>query len=86
MRRPSPYDPNFGLHLWLGKSRGLSVRERWSEEFEATDTFMLLGQGEQRVYVIPSQELVIVRLGRPAPGWDDPRIPNLLVRALRKKS
>ena len=41
---------------------------------------MLVGQGEQRVFVVPSRELVIVRLGREAgPRWDDTVLPNLLV-------
>lgn len=82
MLTPSPLEPSYGLHVWLGTTRPPSRERDWSEPFAARDTFMLVGAAEQRVYVIPSHELVIVRLGREAPGWDDPYLPNLLVRAL----
>jgi CubicO group peptidase (beta-lactamase class C family) len=82
MLTPSALEPSYGMHVWLGYSRPPSRESDWSEPFLATDTFMLLGAAEQRVYVLPSRELVIVRLGHEAPDWDDPVLPNLLVRAL----
>jgi len=82
MLTPSALEPSYGKHVWLGYTRPPSREADWSEPFAATDTFMLVGAAEQRVYVVPSRELVIVRLGHEAPGWDDPALPNLLVRAL----
>jgi CubicO group peptidase (beta-lactamase class C family) len=82
MLTPSALEPSYGKHVWLGYSRPPSREADWSEPFVARDTFMLVGSAEQRVYVVPSRELVIVRLGHEAPGWDDPVLPNLLVRAL----
>ncbi len=83
MLTPSALEPSFGYGLWLGRTWSGLRRKDWREPFVARDTFMLVGQGEQRVFGVPSHELVIVRLGREAgPDWDDTVIPNLLVRAL----
>lgn len=82
MLRPSPRQGTFGYHIWLGRDRVPERVRDWSEPFLARDTFMLIGQGEQRVFVIPSRDLVVVRLGREAGGWDDPYIPNVLVQSL----
>ncbi len=40
------------------------------------------GGGGQRVYVIPSADLVIVRTGMPSADWDDGVIPNIILRDL----
>jgi hypothetical protein len=41
------------------------------------------GFGGQRVYVVPSLELVIVRTGEAKTDWDDAIVPNAIIRALR---
>ena len=49
----------------------------------ASDTVILMGRREQRVFIIRSRDLVIVRLGREAGSkWTDTYLPNTLVRAL----
>jgi hypothetical protein len=52
------------------------------EPFLARDMVYLDGMLKQRVYVIPSRELVIVRLGENARGWDDAALPNTLIRGM----
>ena len=40
------------------------------------------GFGGQRVYIVPSRQLVIVRTGAQRQDWDDAALPNLIIRAL----
>lgn len=85
MLEPSPLEPTFGYFIWL-KARTAdypNVNQAATVPFLAEDTFYLDGRGHQRVYVIPSRELVIVRAGETPPNWDDAVIPNTLVRSLR---
>ncbi len=84
MLRPSPLEQNYGLHVWLGYTRPPERFGDWSEPFATADTFMLVGRDEQRVYGVPAHDLVIVRIGHQAEHWDDPRLPNLAVAALRR--
>jgi CubicO group peptidase (beta-lactamase class C family) len=87
MRLPSPLEPTFGLHLWV-KARTQDypqVNLGSTAPFVAADTFYLDGRHHQRVYVIPSYDLVIVRLGEEPPAWDDSVIPNALVKGLRNQ-
>jgi len=42
------------------------------------------GAGGQRVYVIPSAELVIVRIGKSVMDWDDAILPNALLRGMNR--
>lgn len=101
MRRPSPNNPHFGLMTWLGRpwtQRRLFHRANSpsnagprpgayaSEPYLADDLFLFDGMNGQIVYIVPSQELVIVRTGlRPPPGqpeWDNSKLPNLILRSL----
>ncbi|MCB9639531.1 MAG: serine hydrolase [Myxococcales bacterium] len=82
MKQPSPFDPDYGFFLWLGSPRGSRQRDR-KEPFLANDMIYLDGLFEQRVYVIPSKELVIVRLGENPFRWDDAFLPNTVIRGLR---
>ncbi|WP_299406652.1 serine hydrolase [Acaryochloris sp. IP29b_bin.148] len=78
-------EPIYGYHIWL-KARtegGPGYRKMSTEPFLADDMFYLDGWGQQRVYVMPSQELVIVRVGDKPEDWDDAMIPNLLIRDLQ---
>ena len=87
MRQESPLEPTFGLHIWL-KARTDAypqVNRASSAPFTAADTFYLDGRHHQRVYVIPSKELVIVRIGEEPPAWNDAVIPNAIVEGLRSR-
>ncbi len=86
MLTPSALEENYGFQIWLGYSRPPCRFGDWSEPFATTDTFMLVGRDEQRVYVVPSHELVVVRIGHRAERWDDPVLPNIAVDALRTHS
>lgn len=90
MTTPSPRNPNFGLHVWLGsppqKERPYNdhtIKAFHSEPFAANDVVFIDGFGGQRVYVVPSLELVIVRTGKSQTDWDDARLPNAIIRAIR---
>jgi CubicO group peptidase (beta-lactamase class C family) len=90
MLTPSAAYANYGMMIWLA-----SVYERdriydpdvagfanhHSEPF-AAPLFYLDGLHVQRVWVVPSRELVIVRTGLSDPEWDESRLPNLLIRGL----
>ncbi len=63
-----------------------------SEPFEARDTYMTWGRGQQHVFIVPSEELIIVRLG-PAlgrqpiqPGFDITYFVNTALRDMRRKT
>ncbi|NJL49312.1 MAG: serine hydrolase [Leptolyngbyaceae cyanobacterium SM2_5_2] len=82
MLAESPLEPTFGLHIWI-KARTAdypAVNLAASAPFVAPDTFYLDGRHHQRVYMIPSHQLVIVRIGEEPPAWDDAVIPNALVQ------
>lgn len=91
MTHPSAVNPNYGYLVWLGSPAGTgrpynsatSFEAKHSEPFVAPDVVFLDGFGGQRVYVVPSRELVIVRTGRASFGWDDARIPNAIMRGLK---
>ncbi len=96
MITPSPAAPHYGLQIWLGygdpvlpPDGGGSTGAIASEPFLARDTFLTWGRGQQHVFVVPSRELVIVRLG-PAlgrdpirPGFDITYLVNTAIRGMR---
>ncbi|MCK6371906.1 MAG: beta-lactamase family protein [Gammaproteobacteria bacterium] len=90
MTAPSAAYENFGMMVWLGNTFETERRydpdvdafiNRQSEPF-AAPTFFLDGLHLQRVWVVPSHELVIVRTGSDDPDWDESVLPNMLIRAL----
>ena len=91
MTTPSAANENYGMQLWLGTSHE-SLRKYdpsitfmgnlHSEPFLADDVFFLDGAGDQRLYMIPSRELVILRTGHDGPDWDDAMLPNRFMRAV----
>ena len=94
MTTPSPTNPRYGLLTWIGTDY---VEERTLEAFEgfaavaetpfdAGDIVYFDGLGGQRVYVIPSAELVIVRTGVLAWEWNDTRLPNLVLAGIKETS
>lgn len=90
MARGSQANPLYGLQIWAGKARA-GVREyqqgsgqgvRHGEDYAADDVIWMEGGGGRTVWAIPSQQLVIVRLGRASKDWDASVLPNLLLRSL----
>lgn len=87
---PSPANPNYGYLTWLGTehqerrpyNRKSSATAFHSEPFVANDVIYFDGFGGQRVYIVPSAGLVIVRTGAMATDWDDALLPNLILRAI----
>lgn len=81
----SEVESAYGYHIWL-KARtkdGPGYQKRATQPFLADDMFYLDGWGQQRVYVMPSQKLVVVRVGERPTAWDDAVIPNTLIRDLQ---
>lgn len=91
MTTPSPRNPNFGMQVWLGSPPGTervynsyTVKAFHSRPFAAQDIIYLDGFGGQRVYIVPSLELVIVRTGVSSTDWDDAILPNAIIGAVRR--
>jgi CubicO group peptidase (beta-lactamase class C family) len=85
--RGSRANPGYGLTFWLNKgvagAAGADVGSgRNARRLQASDggyigraapadLAMAAGKGKQRLYVIPSRSLVVLRLGRPNREWQD---------------
>lgn len=85
MIQPSSLESKYGYHIWLkARTQGKpGVYDRTaSQPFLAQDTIYLDGKSRQRVYIIPSHDLVIVRIGEEPKQWNDALIPNTLVGSL----
>jgi CubicO group peptidase (beta-lactamase class C family) len=74
MRQPSSTEKTYGAGIYLGPD------DADDPPFTAPDAVALNGRHKQRVYVIPSQKLVIVRVGPQikVKPWNDSLLPNLL--------
>ena len=80
MRTPSRGDPRYGAYLRLG-----SPAAPGREPYAARDLFAVQGEGGNRLWLVPSLQIAILRTapaGRDA-DWDDARIPNLIIRGAR---
>ena len=90
MLTPSPGNPNYGFMIWLGTEfepirhyrKGLPFGNTHSEPFAAEDVFYLDGFGNKRVWIVPSKELVIMRLGFLSRTFDEAFIPNTIIRGV----
>jgi CubicO group peptidase (beta-lactamase class C family) len=90
MAAPSAGNANYGLQLWRGAPYVAERRynavtplvARASAPYARDDVLFLDGAVGQRVYIVPSERLVIVRIGESAMGWDDSMLPNLILAGL----
>ncbi len=76
--KPAKTNANYGSYLRLGAhpSPGMSP-------YATNDVFVVEGQGN-RLWLVPSLQIAILRTGGPpGSGWDDGRIPNLIIRGAR---
>ncbi len=82
--------PNYGYQIWAGNPPGgirLYVQDREQSAphgppIEADGVFFLEGGGFRTMYVIPDEELVILRLGYFHPDWLTSTLPNLVLAGL----
>ena len=90
MTTSSPRNPNFGMHIWLGRefveNRPYSdlhpVGIPHTEPFLRDDIYFFEGGGYRNLYMIPSEDMVILRLGKRHDDWDASYLPNRLVEGL----
>lgn len=90
MATPSQANPVYGLHIWVGSPEdgtreyfpGAGLAAQHSEPFAAEDLFFAEGGGFRSLWMVPSQELVILRLGRLDRDWDSVAIPNMILRGI----
>ncbi|MBS1720177.1 MAG: serine hydrolase [Armatimonadetes bacterium] len=79
--QPTTSNPAYGMSFWLGvddemqmmRARGTAVGNGFR---------MAAGAGKQRLYIIPSENMVVVRMGRGSTGsrgWDDREFLEKLV-------
>ena len=80
MLKPSPTEPTYGLGIWLANDE--HQRRENEAPFDAAGIFYLDGRYKQRVYMIPSHKVVIVRVGENARGWEESALPNAVMRGL----
>ena len=87
MTSESQLNPNYGWQIWRASpyqakryySKETPVFIPAAEPFAREDTLFLDGSGGQRVYIVPSEDMVIVRIGASAPTWDDSALPNAVI-------
>jgi CubicO group peptidase (beta-lactamase class C family) len=97
MRTGTAENPYYGLGLWLAgtyiERRGFAHpsievgKTLHSAPYAAKDLVLFDGNGNQVVYIIPSEKLVIVRTGSAPPRdkeWDNAMLPNLLINAIKR--
>lgn len=92
MIKPSAANVNYGMQIWMGTeyvatrpydSKSGAFENIHGEAYQADDVFYMDGLGKQRIYIIPSQSLVILRTGNRSSEWDDAKLPNLFIEALK---
>ncbi|MBU2980012.1 serine hydrolase [Alteromonas sp. C1M14] len=87
---PSALNPNYGYLTWLGSppttkriySQSNPFTAYHSSPYVVDDIVYFDGFGGQRVYIIPSLELVIVRVGETTMDFDDALLPNHIITRL----
>jgi len=97
MKQATPQNPYYGLGVWVAGSYverrgftgegGAGPQVLHSEPYLDPSLFLFDGNSNQVVYMLPSINTVILRMGpRPpeSPEWDNSFLPNTLIRGLRK--
>ncbi len=87
---PSALNPNYGIQVWIGapwsRYRAYGPRNPIKmsniEPYKASDLVFFDGFGGERVYIAPSLDLVIVRIGEASLAFDDSIIPNAIIAGL----
>jgi CubicO group peptidase (beta-lactamase class C family) len=91
--RRGEVQPRFGLTFWLNARQSDPAHSRRSTADDAAiypegleDLVMAAGAGNQRLYVIPSLNLVVARFGEDDRGWRDPDFLALISAAAASDS
>jgi CubicO group peptidase (beta-lactamase class C family) len=71
MCTPSPSEPTYGAGIYTG------VDDPEDPPFAYKGMVALNGKDKQRVYVLPREQMLIVRVGPQVRGWTDSYFPNL---------
>ena len=95
MKTGTAQNPHYGLGLWLGgnyiERRGFANASRpipkvlHSEPYLSNDVVMFDGNSNQIVYIVPSQNLVVLRTGDApprSPEWDNARLINTVLAGI----
>ncbi len=89
MLRPAPTTERYGYQVWLGDdvvaseppAEPQAVQGYASEPYDDPDIVTLRGFGYQRVWIMPSKRLIVMKAGRSWPAaWDNAVIPNTIYR------
>lgn len=92
MRAGTAENPYYGMGIWLAgeyiRERGIANPDKneyttlHSQPYAASDLFLFDGNANQVSYIIPSEGLVILRMGSAPPKdvrWDNSTLPNLII-------
>lgn len=90
MTAPGRHYQAYGLHMWRGQPyrevrevyEGTGIGHYQSEPFLVDDILFMEGGSNRVMWVSPSLDLVILRLGRTTDKWDHSFIPNTVIRGL----
>jgi CubicO group peptidase (beta-lactamase class C family) len=79
LRTPSRADPAFGAYVRL-----TGPATPGGEGYAARDLFVVGGAGGNRLWLVPSLQIAILRTAAAVDaGWDETRIPNLIIHGAR---
>ena len=95
MKTPTAQNPHYGLGLWIGgtfiERRGFANPTRplpkvlHSEPYLSDDVVMFDGNSSQIVYIVPSQQLIVLRTGESPPRkpeWDNAKLINIILAGI----
>ncbi len=91
MTQGAASNPNFGMQLWRNEPYAPAQLRMSKPRMElprdpalaAPDAWYMEGHFSQRVYVVPSLGLVVVRFGKDRLDWDEAKMMNGLIGALK---
>lgn len=96
MRTPSSHNEHYGLGIWVGapyqERRGFTgpsgpgPKVLHSAPYADPELFLFDGNSNQVVYVSPTTNTVILRVGQTppkTPEWDNSILPNLILEGIR---
>ena len=85
-------NPNYGMQLWANEpytgeflvSAQPPMARKRSGRLMARDAFYIEGHFAQRLHIVPSSKLVVVRFGDDRLDWDDAQLMNPLIAATQE--